>query len=417
MGRLTWGSRAGRVVLSSCGALVVLALVAGAYYWWGGPRERRAAQQVLDEACGGLLASAETRAVLGDGPYRTGRGRIDVEMRHGNGGGGPDGDGRRQVTCSVSGDNEYHAGHPTHEASVEVTVESVSRRLKSGGGWRATTSADQYDTQYPRVSTELPPAALGHGWQGMFSTGEGFDSRSAGESASTAVLLSCTGSSGPGGLLVTVDAKEEDATLDDPRRRVAFARVATATAAKASEKWGCDAKLGEPLRTVPLPVNADEDVRPADASGTCADLPRRGGRITRAWEDAGPGGGPVEVCVLGGGRPGAPAGPEDGFTLVAYYGPYAETERLRQQDRYGRYSEKPVPGEAPAGRLPGGGQWAGAACPAGGPALYTVRPRDARDDGRSAEESPADLAYEGAALRKFAARSAHAHGCAPPKLP
>ncbi|WP_447040739.1 hypothetical protein [Streptomyces sp. DSM 118878] len=411
------------MALTSCGALVALALIAGAFYWWGGPRERHAAQQVLDEACGGLLPSAEMRAVLGDGPYRTGRGRIDVEVRGEDADSGDaNGGDARQVTCTVSSRNERNAGHPTHDASVQVTVESVSRRLKSGGdGWRATTSADHYEAQYPRVSTELPPAGLGQGWQGMFSAGEVFGGSSGGESASTAVLLSCTGSGGAGGLLVTVDTKEEDATLDDPRLRTAFARVATATAEKASEKWGCDAKLGEPLRTVPLPVGADEHVKPADASGTCAGLPGRGSRITQAWEDAGPGGGPVEVCVLGGGGTGTPAGAaERRLTLVAYYGPYAETERLRQQDRYGRYSEKPVPGEAPAGRLPGGGQWASAVCRAGGPALYTVRTGDsgdAEDGERLTKEPAADLTYERAALRKFAARSARSHACPPPKLP
>ncbi|MGA4845941.1 hypothetical protein ACOBQB_06625 [Streptomyces sp. G5(2025)] len=318
-------------------------------------------------------ASAELLDFLGEGPLKSGPGRTGLPEAHGD---------LRQVTCAVSRRTEHHAGRPTHDASVEVAVESAPERRGSGSAEeRVAAAAGRYGALHPEVSSELPPAALGRGRQGLFTTGGGFMSSAAQESATTTVLLDCARDRG--GPLVTVDVGEEDVTLDDPRRRTAYARIATATAAKASRSWGCDAPLGKPLRTVALPMNADEDVPLADASGSCRGVPGRGARVSRAWEGR-PAGGPVEVCVVGGGPTGTPAGPPGGdarsYRLVAYYGPYAQAERLRQQERHGRYSEEPVPGEAPAGRLPGGGHWASAACHDGlGPALFTVRPSDATD--------------------------------------
>ncbi|MFE0176585.1 hypothetical protein ACFWZ2_30140 [Streptomyces sp. NPDC059002] len=431
MARLTWETKKGRAALTSCGVLVVLALIAGGYYWWGGPHERRVAQQVLDEACRGVLPSAELRAVLGDGPFESGPGKANLR----DAGRADEGDRGeiRQVSCAVRRDTEHHAGHPTHDASVDVTVQSVPERKGNDlGGDRAAERPRGYGPLYPFVSDELPPAALGRGWRGVFTTGEGFDHLVDDDAATTSVLLDCARDRG--GLLVTVDVKEEDVTLDDPRRRTAYARIATATAAEASRQWGCDdAPLGKPLRTVALPVNADEDVPLADATGSCRGLPARGSRVSRVWEGA-RSGGPVEVCVLGGGPTGTPtadaavsAGSPEGARrhhLVAYYGPYARNQRLDHQEH--NYSEEPGPGDAPAGRLAGGGHWASAACrDGGGPALFTVRPSDATDGDeydahgkrREAKESAADLAYERAALREFARRSAKEHGCAAPKLP
>ncbi|ATL31380.1 hypothetical protein [Streptomyces formicae] len=422
MARLTWETKAGRIALSSCGALVALALVAGGYYWWGGPHERRVAQRVLDEACRGVLPSDEMRAVLGEGPYESGPGRsgaVDTDQAEEG-----DESGIRRVSCAVRRDEEHGAGHPTHEASVAVTVRSVPERKP------ADTAADRvserpraYEPLPPLLTDDLPPAALGHGWRGVFSTGEGFQHRSGGIAATTSVLLDCARDRG--GLLVTVDVREEDVTLDDPGRRTTYARVATATAARASQKWGCDAPLGKPPRTVALPVNADEDVPLADASGTCRGLPARGSQVSRAWEGA-RSGGPVEVCVLGGGGSGTPgaggfadsADEARRYQLVAYYGPYAQDARVDQQVRHGRYSEDPVPGDAPSGRLAGGGRWTSAACrDGGGPALFTVRPSDAADGDDKRHEpkvSAGDVAYERAALKEFARRSAAAHGCAAP---
>ncbi|MFK4070749.1 hypothetical protein [Streptomyces sp. NPDC029674] len=434
---LTWRTRTGRVVLSSCGALVALALVAGGYYWWGGPHERRAAQRVLDEACDGVLPSREMRDVLGDGPFGTGPGRIDVwpADRDSDSGGGDgsdradrgDGGDVRGVTCSVSGDGAQVAGGNGNEAEVEVTVQRVPERrgddtAADGAAYRDAARGYSAGPLYPRPSTELPPAGLGGGWRGLFTTGESFSGDSTDSGATAATLLDCARDRGT--LLVTVTAEDEDVTLDDPRRRTAIARIATATAAKASAKWGCDAELGKPPRTVALPVNADDSVPLADASGTCRGVPDRGGRLPRAWESASSGA-PGEVCVVAGERPDLPdtgrTDPVRRYHLVASYGPYAEYDRLH----HGRYNDRPGLGGSPAGRLPGGGHWASAVCRDGsGPALFTVRDGTAwREDrsggagGRRSKPSAADLAYERAALAKFARHSARTHGCEAPRLP
>ncbi|WP_306337398.1 hypothetical protein [Streptomyces sp. KL118A] len=425
--RLTWRTRTGRVVLSSCGALVALALIAGGFYWWGGPRERRMAQQVLDEACEGVLPSREMRDVLGDGPFESGNGRVDVLPAERASDGDPD--KGRTVTCTVTGDGVPVAGGNSNEAEVQVTVQSVpQRRDDDTGVTPAAVRTFERGPLYPRPASELPPVGLGNGWRGLFTTAEsaGDTDPSDSSSATVVTLLDCARDRG--GLLVTVDAEDEDATLDDPRRRAAFARVATATAAKASDKWGCDAELGERPRTAALPVNADESVPLADASGTCRGVPGRGARLSRAWESASADS-PVEVCVVAGERPELPgAGASDEgprYHFVASYGPYAQTERLAYEQRHGQYTGKPGPGEAPAGRLVDGGHWASAACRDGsGPALFTVRDEGAWREDRSgsydehrAKPSAADLAYERAALKEFARRSARAHGCGTPKLP
>ncbi|MGW2226845.1 hypothetical protein [Streptomyces formicae] len=76
-------------------------------------------------------------------------------------------------------------------------------------------------------------------------------------------------------------------------------------------------------------------------------------------------------------------------------------------------------GDAPSGRLAGGGRWTSAACrDGGGPALFTVRPSDAADGDdkrREPKVSAGDVAYERAALKEFARRSADAHGCGAPE--
>ncbi|NDZ84190.1 hypothetical protein G3I23_01185, partial [Streptomyces sp. SID10115] len=268
--RLTWRTRTGRAVLSSCGALVALALLAGGFYWWGGPREHRMAQRVLDEACDGVLPSREMRDVLGDGPFEKGPGRVDILLSEDEEGSDRAGDEGRTVTCSVTGDGVPVAGGGTNEAEVQVTVQSVPQRR--GGDFavdRASVRGRGTNPLYPRPAAELPPVGLGGGWRGLFTTGESATDTdlSVGSGATVVTLLDCARDRG--GLLVTVDAKDEDITLDDPRRRAAFARIATGTAVKASGKWGCDAAPGKPLRTVALPVNADESVPLADASGTC----------------------------------------------------------------------------------------------------------------------------------------------------
>ncbi|MGW0905612.1 hypothetical protein [Streptomyces sp. NPDC002853] len=421
MAGLTWRSGVGRGLTTAAGAALALALVAGGYFWFGGGYDRWVAQRLVGGACGGVLPAAEVRDVLGEGPFKDEtRDRVDGEL----------GDASLRVDCTITRDAE---GWSARDGSVTVNVRAVPERPAKdeegpvARGQRRDVFNGEYDGRYPDVRSTLPPVAIGSGWNGAFTTSgsSGSSGSSGGEvSATTAVLLDCA--RGRGGLLVSVDVKGEDAAVDDPGQRTAFARIATATAANASAHWNCDADLGKPPRTVPLPVDTDEAVPLADAAASCRGVPGRGSEAARAWE-GGRRGTPVEVCVLGpstvtrGGLPVAASSEDVGgrHRLSAYYGPYAQDERHRYQDHYDYLGRSRLPGGSPSGRLPGGGYWVSAACEKGGVrALFTIEPPGSGDASYGEDEkgnpTPADRAYQRTALKAFAQGSARAHACETP---
>ncbi|MEV0526272.1 hypothetical protein AB0I66_22795 [Streptomyces sp. NPDC050439] len=407
MAGLTWRSGVGRGLATAAGAVLALALVAGGYFWFGGGYDRWVAQRLVGGACGGVLPADEVRDVLGDGPFEDEtRDRVDGEL----------GDASLRVDCTITRDA---GGRSARDGSVTVNVRAVPG--PEARGWRRDAFSGEYDGAYPDVRSALPPVAVGSGWNGVF-TASGSSGSSGGDvSATTAVLLDCA--RGRGGLLVTVDAESEGATVDDPGQRTAFARVATATAANASAHWNCDAALGQPPRTVPLPVDTDEAVPLADAAASCRGVPGRGSEVARAWE-GGRRGTPVEVCVLGPAtvtRDGLPVAesPEDvggRYRLTAYYGPYAQDERHRYQDHFDYLDRDRVPGVTPSGRLPAGGYWVSAACEKDGEhALFTVEPPGSDEASYDQDKpTPADRTYQHAALKAFAQGSAKAHACDTP---
>ncbi|MEU3741374.1 hypothetical protein AB0E78_30470 [Streptomyces sp. NPDC032198] len=418
MAGLTWRSGAGRKLTTAAGAVFALALVAGGYFWFSGGYDRWVAQRLVAGACDGVLPAAEVRDVLGEGPFQDDtRDRAEGELS----------DASLRVDCTIARDTEHPTGTSTRVGSVKVNVRAVPERVaKDDTGFAARERrredfTGEYAGVYPDVYSSLPPVAVGPGWNGVFSADESSGGKA---SATTAVVLDCA--RGRGGLLVTVDAKDEGVTLDAPRQRTAFAKIATTTAANASGHWGCDADLGKPPRTVALPVNSDEAVPSAEATASCRGVPVRGSEVARAWEGSRRGT-PVEVCVLGPGTvredglPVARSTDDVGghYRLSASYGPYAQDERYRYQDRYGYRAQDRIPGVAPSGRLPEGGYWVSAECEKGGErALFTVEPPGARSpsyqrDGKD-KPTPADRAYQRAALKAFAEGSAKAHGCGTP---
>lgn len=418
MAGLTWRSGAGRGLATAAGAVLALALVAGGYFWFGGGYDRWVAQRLVGGACDGVLPAAEVRDVLGDGPFKDEtRDRVDGELS----------DASLHVGCTIARDTEDGTGRSARSGSVTVNVRAVPERAAKDDDTREARErrrdafTGEYSGLYPDVYPELPPVAVGSGWDGLFTASgpNGGD-----VSATTAVLLDCA--RGRGGLLVTVSAKDEGVALDDPRQRTAFARIATATAADASGHWGCDATLGEPPRTVPQPVDTDEAVPLADAATSCRSVPGRGSEVARAREGSRRGT-PLEVCVLGpgaetrGGLPVATSSDDVGgrYRLTAHYGPYAQDERYRYQDKYTYMERDRIPGTRPSGRLPDGGYWVSAACEKGGErALFTVEPPGSESPSYQQDEkdkpTPADRAYQRAALKAFAQGSAKAHGCGTP---
>ncbi|MFI1394866.1 hypothetical protein [Streptomyces sp. NPDC020681] len=337
----------GRARTIAVGALALVVLAAG---WL--VLDRWSEQRVLDEACDGVLAADETRAVLGEGKLAEQRDRIRRE------GGLNDEKRTLSIQCKITRVDESSTG----EGSVEVTVQGVPT-LEGDRGQR--NGSLYWGTEAER------PVPLGHGWTGFFDgDSEGRDSE-----ATAAVLLDCP--EGRSDLLVTVVGHVTGTTSDNPDDRTRLARIATGTAHKSAERFGCEARLGKPLRTVPLPVAEDESVELRRATGTCAGVPDGRTRSFRAWE-SGRGDAPRARCTVG-------TGQFQTYDLDAYYGPYAEDMRFRMASD-GMDAVRLV---------------ASAVCPAGQSALYAIR----RDGGQEA------VAHERAALKAFAARSAKDHGC------
>ncbi|MFG3508123.1 hypothetical protein ACGF5F_21775 [Streptomyces sp. NPDC047821] len=283
-------------------------------------------------------------------------------------------------------------------------VELLSRGGAGGGGdWycvastadverdgrgRVAVGIERADGSASRRDGEGGAVPLGHGWTGSFAFGD--DDRAAVRHAAVSVLVDCGKGSGDG-LLATVEARlARGGDFRDARTRVRLAAVLTETVTAYAERTGCDARTGSPVRDVPAP--ADRTPRPlGGAAGTCAGLvdpatARAWGVTTVAEHPRTPA--PVETCGLGG-PGGTPL-----YDFTALYGPYA-----RHEQRQG--------GAATAGapRLT-------AVCPgAGGTARYSAHPSsDALREGAP----PLDRAGLQAALKRFADRSAAAHGCAVP---
>ncbi|MFD4019726.1 hypothetical protein [Streptomyces sindenensis] len=373
-----WAARAG----AGAGALVVLA---GGAFWFGGGYDRWATDRTLTSACDGVLPADGIRAALGERRLKSFDDRSE--------GGLDDPATSLRVTCGIGREPGENTGKDVGEGSVTVTVNGVPTLDREDR---------RYESLYPEVRTgSLPPAPLGQGWTGLVAT----DDSGSDAEATTAVLLDCV--PGRGDLLVTVEANVDhlldDSPFDNPDRRTAFARIATGAAANASRRYGCDAELGEPLKTAPLPVNEDEYVAPADARGTCAGIAARGKTVARAWESE-RGTAPYETCVLGDTRG------DTTHVVTAHYGPYAEGALHDYVERAGD-PDVTETGQR-SGVLPNGAYWTTADCPTdAGPAFFTLSAP--RDEART----QADRTYALATLKTFAERSAKAHGCAAPAEP
>ncbi|NEB41034.1 hypothetical protein [Streptomyces sp. SID14515] len=374
-----WATRAG----AGAGALVVLA---GGVFWFGGGYDRWATDRALTTACDGVLPADEVRTALGERRLKAFDDRSEGSL--------DDTTTSLRVTCGISRETGENDGRHVGEGSVTVSVNGVPTLDREDR---------RYESLYPQVGrASLPPAPLGQGWHGVFTTHDsGTEAK-----ATTAVLLDCA--PGRGDLLVTVavDVGKNlgDMPLDNPERRTAFARIATDTAANASRRWNCDADLGKTLKTVPLPVNEDEYVAPADAEGTCAGIAARGKSVARAWESE-RGSAPYEQCVLGD-EEGNPT-----HTVTAHYGPYAEGA---WHDYFERPGAPDPAGTGPrSGVLRNGGYWTTADCPdSETPAFFSLTVYS-----DEAKRTNADRAYGLSALKAFAERSAKAHRCTAPAAP
>ncbi|MEV3990337.1 hypothetical protein AB0J57_15660 [Streptomyces sp. NPDC049837] len=324
--------------------------VAGGYFWLSGGYDAWRHDRALDTVCDGDLAAGQVRALF-----------PDVELV-------PHGDayaGGRWSCLATAADTERD-GRARVSVNIERADGAALRRDGDGGG--------------------MP---LGHGWTGLFDFG-GDPDQAVVRQGVASVLVDCGKGSGDG-LLATAEARlARGGDFRDSGARVRLVAVLTETVTAYAGRTGCEARTGSPVKSVAVP--ADRPAVPvAEAAGTCAGLvdpatARAWGVRTVAEHPRTPA--PVETCGLGG-----PDGtPLYGFT--ALYGPFA-----RYEARQARTDTDHAP------RLT-------AVCPgAGATALYTAFPHpDALREGAPA----VDGAGLRAALKRFADRSAAAHGCAVP---
>ncbi|MET8743626.1 hypothetical protein [Streptomyces sp. NPDC004728] len=363
-----------RNVLRAVVALVAAAVAVAGYLQVHGDFQRWSDESALDGACDGLLDRNVVRGVLGAGAVE-----VDDERR-----------GAGLVGCEV---HVYGGG------AVEITILDTSQ-------------AGQYPDSLFTSSQAVFAVPVGHGWSGLFGAGledvatADLFSATEYEDVTTSLVLKCTGASSAKSLYISVTTTG-DTSLDDPAVRPEFARIATSTASRASKARNCGAELGKPVSSLDLPVIQDEYEPLGTADETCSGIPAAHG-MAIATETA-RGGAPHETCRL------ADADRGTRYVLEADYGPYARRQLiLAAEDPYDDTPDS----ETPAHQRDRDGRtsWTSAKCP-DGQALFTLRPSSERGERRKYPGSDADLAYERAALRAFAERSAKGHGCSAPATP
>ncbi|MER7170564.1 hypothetical protein [Streptomyces mesophilus] len=356
-----------RLLLRSAGGVVALAVLVSGYLWLHGDFRRWDDAAKLDAACDGLLDPAVMREVLGDG---------EVGVREWDG-------TAHHVRCEVVVDG---GGKADVRVADETAIGVAGFEPFLGGRERGLA------------------VPVGNGWSGLFGADSGDEDET--EGVTTAFTLHCTAGEAKT-IMVTLRAELfDERPVDDPANRPAYTRIAEATARKVSEVRGCEAELGDKVRSVPLPVREDEYEPLDEADGTCAGIePLRGVRtVLETARD----GAPYERCRL------LDADRLRRYGLEASFGTYAQS--------FFRGNRASYEDDLPTGRVPAHHRardesvsWTTAKCPEG-TALFTLVAYGRHDDKTSALVS-GDLAQERAALKIFAERSAESHGCRPPKAP
>ncbi|MFI8291797.1 hypothetical protein ACIGBL_21925 [Streptomyces sp. NPDC085614] len=334
---------------------VSVAVAAGAVFWMSGGWDAWRHDAALDSACEGDLAAGELRALLGGAEVTTS--------------GGP---GERAWWCRVRGADD-------EDGRVRLDL-SVRR----AGSPAAGVEADRED------------APLGHGWTGSFGFSPDGDAEDRGEARVT-VMLDC-GTEPGDGLVASVSTRIDRADFSRAVERDRLTAVLTGTAVSYARRTGCEAAPGRPVKDVGMSVTS-WDHRPfAEVSGSCAGVLDAGTAArwgVRTAVETVPGPKPVEGCALGG----TAGTPLYGFT--AFYGPFLGLKGMEQRD------DARLVGAHRDGRY-----MLAASCPgAGGKAVYEVASRTG-----AGHTSVLALDHPGlrAALRRFAEKSAKAHGCGVP---
>ncbi|MFG2329412.1 hypothetical protein ACGFMM_07285 [Streptomyces sp. NPDC048604] len=293
---------------------------------------------------------------------------------------------------------------------TEVTAESEA----DGGGWqcvvnevddeedgvaRLRLSVQRADDRASAVDADGRDAPLGHGWTGGFAFSPDGDEDDRGE-ATAVVLLDCGEKPGDG-LVAAVRARLEHGDFTTAEARTRLTQVLTGTAASYAERTGCAAKLGGPAGDPGVSVTSWDHKPFAAVSGPCAgvlDAATAARWGVRTAVESAPGPKPVESCALGG-LQGAPL-----YELRASYGPFPGLRRFDARDAAREE------GDREDGRY-----FRRAQCPGtDARAVYEIVPMTVGRTGGEATGPALDHPGLRAALDRFAAASAKAHGCARP---
>ncbi|TXS35232.1 hypothetical protein [Streptomyces sp. t39] len=322
--------------------LTLVAVAGCGWYQFSDTGKRWRYEDALAGYCRGLIPSAESAVLTG---YDTGRG-LPLDAHRGGPGG--------FEFCRV-GPNA-------------LTIAKIPASARDDDGPRGA-----FDNLWPQRTGTLP-LPLGGGWHGYTNR------------RSAAVVLRCADQNAS----VVVGSAAGGSVVAGS----ATARLVTATAVRAAERWDCDAEAGGPL---PDDYAEPQEKSRFEAEGTCAGIPLRD-RDDVDWikeTTASPATAPLERCVLGEAQTESRT---ELFTLDAYFGPFAQS------------FEETAPGTGAEAGGSRGSFWATAACPGD-----RVRARFAVTTAAHAEQG--GDAFARAALSAFAERSARQHGCTDLRVP
>lgn len=343
-----WRRRKVRLTAAWTAAAVA---VAGGLFWVSGGYDAWRHDRALDSACDGDLAAGELRALLGGTEVTT-----SGDQRGG------------QWLCKV------RDADPDEDGVVRVTLAVVSAHDHHG------PSMDGFG------------APLGNGWTGTFDFAPR-GSADGNRGARAALLLDCGPESGDG-LVATVDAHLARGDFSRAETRSRLTTVLTKTAMSYAQRTGCAATPGKAVEDVGVSVTSSDHKPFAAVSGSCAgilDAPTAARWGVRTAVETATGRQPVETCTFGG-----TPGPEL-YRFTASYGPFVGSRWFYLRD------ETLWKGDRADGHY-----MLAADCPgAGYTSVYEVVPRG---DGRKASIALDHPALR-AALKRFAERSAKAHGC------
>ncbi|NGN67942.1 hypothetical protein G5C51_29095 [Streptomyces sp. A7024] len=355
-------------LIKSAGALIAVLAVAAGWFFGSGTYDRWQDARGVEAACDGAVDPGEARALLGDE-------HLKARTRHGT----PIGSKTKRWTCWIDVDDGYH----------KRTVINLEWRSRA---WAPHIEADRDTDNYQAWGS----SPIGSGWSGMLNHHLDGDR----DEGHAIVTLACRNKPDSLTLYAT---NWTDRSYREPSHRANLARLATGTAHRAAEKWGCDAKPGKPVRSVPplfdwQDARRKDTVAPAAATGTCRGVPgsRTYPRMLETTATAP--GSPIEDCFL------VPASgrPDEGLRLSSFYGTFADDQRRLTSTGREYESTDPLQTSFEAR--------AEATCP-GRPstAVYTL----SRLLDTTAKPPRAFLRD---ALTAFAERSAKLHGCTDVRL-